>query len=307
MYSLTRRPAETTGHQMYCFNSIPIPTTKQTQTNLTQVYSAAASFVPKLTTKVLSYLNANPDDTILDIGCGDGHLTHIIHHSLASPSRITGLDASPSMITSARKSYPSIPFLVQDCTNLADYISAHPTTTTTRGAYTKVFSNAAMHWILAAPDTRAAFFSNVHALLAPGGKFVFEMGGAGNVAEVHATAMAALRAHGVGLADARAASPWFFPSDVWMRNALAEAGFVVEKVETECRPTQLTQMNDEGSGGLEGWIKLMCADYIAVVDETKRADVVQWMMEVLEPVMKREDESWWIGYVRLRGVARKGI
>jgi len=35
-----------------------------------QAYQNSASFVPKLATKVLSWLDAKPDDHILDIGCG---------------------------------------------------------------------------------------------------------------------------------------------------------------------------------------------------------------------------------------------
>jgi protein-L-isoaspartate O-methyltransferase len=33
-------------------------------------YQSAASFVPKLATKVLSWLDVKPDDVILDVGCG---------------------------------------------------------------------------------------------------------------------------------------------------------------------------------------------------------------------------------------------
>ena len=43
------------------------------QTNTTQAYQNAASFVPKLATKVLQYLDIQPDDVILDIGCGGKH------------------------------------------------------------------------------------------------------------------------------------------------------------------------------------------------------------------------------------------
>ena len=35
-----------------------------------KVYQKAASFVPKLATKVLGWLDVQPDDVILDVGCG---------------------------------------------------------------------------------------------------------------------------------------------------------------------------------------------------------------------------------------------
>jgi hypothetical protein len=52
------------------------------------------------------------------------------------------------------------------------------------GSYDKVFSNAAMHWILRPEERREDFFRGVHGALKPDGVFCFEMGGMGNVAEV---------------------------------------------------------------------------------------------------------------------------
>ncbi|EHK98121.1 putative Uncharacterized methyltransferase C70.08c [Glarea lozoyensis 74030] len=51
------------------------------------------------------------------------------------------------------------------------------------GTYDKVFSNAAMHWILRPVETRDEFFTGINSALKPGGIFCFEMGGQGNVAE----------------------------------------------------------------------------------------------------------------------------
>ena len=45
-------------------------------------------------------------------------------------------------------------------------------------------SNAALHWILRSPTTRHATLVAIFSALKPAGKFVFEMGGAGNVAEI---------------------------------------------------------------------------------------------------------------------------
>ena len=51
-------------------------------------------------------------------------------------------------------------------------------------SYDKVFSNAAMHWILRPENRREDFFRGVYGALKPNGVFCFEMGGMGNVAEV---------------------------------------------------------------------------------------------------------------------------
>jgi hypothetical protein len=172
--------------------------------------------------------------------------------------------------------------------------------------FKKVFSNAAMHWILRAEDTRISFFDDVFRVLQLGGTFVFEMGGRGNVSEVQAALTAVLH-HGFGVSlDAiQAANPWFFPSDTWMRQTLRNAGFVVEVCELVGRPTRLTE--GEGSGtGLGGWVRLMCAQFLELVPEADREGVVVKVVDALKEVCTDiADGSQWLGYVRLRVLARK--
>ncbi|KAK4499460.1 hypothetical protein PRZ48_009975 [Zasmidium cellare] len=255
-------------------------------------YNTAAGFVPKLTSKVLSYLDPQPDDSILDIGCGDGSLTSQI---AASGARVLGVDASRNFIETAREKYASdnCTFLLHDATDLSSCPEA------VEGNWDKIFSNAAMHWILRQPRTRQNFFQNLHRCLKKDGKFVFEMGGAGNVAEIQTSSIAALVHAGIPLQTAREAFPWFFPDVAWMRNTLEQSGFEVEVCELEYRPSRL------GEGALEGWIRLMCADMLEVVEEGRREGVVREMCGILETVLRREDGSMWLGYVRLRGVARR--
>src|SRR4051794_32037392 len=95
-------------------------------------------------------------------------------------------------------------------------------------------SNAALHWILRSPDTRLATLSAIFSALKPNGKFVFEMGGAGNVGEIQSALFFALIRHGgMSIAAAHAANPWFFPSEAWMRTKLEDIGFRVDKLELE--------------------------------------------------------------------------
>jgi hypothetical protein len=143
----------------------------------------------------------------------------------------------------------------------------------------------------------------IHGCLKPGGTYVFEMGGHGNVAEAKTALAYVLVKQGVPIERVREANPWFFPSDAWMRTALEEVGFQVENVELEYRPTKLT---GEANGGLAGWIRLMGAQLLDVLPEEKREAAVQEICDVLEDVVTRiEDGSQWLGYVRLRGIAKK--
>ncbi|OQE11962.1 hypothetical protein PENFLA_c067G09611 [Penicillium flavigenum] len=263
-----------------------------------EAYSASASFVhsAKLTGKLLASLDPKPTDKVLDVGCGDGKFTA---NFLPAIDSVLGIDSSASMIESANKDYASskASFRVVDCRYL------EKETSIVNGSWDKVISNAALHWILREESTRMSTLRAIYGCLKPGGTYVFEMGGHGNVSEVKTALVYAMVQQGIPIEQARKTSPWFFPSDTWMRNALEEIGFKVENVELEYRPTKLTT---DAKGGLEGWVRLMGAQFLDVLPEEKRDGVVQQICDVLQDVVTRvEDGSQWLGYVRLRGIAKK--
>lgn len=255
---------------------------------------------------MVSYLDPQPGEHILDLGCGDGVLTAQIAETI-SPGEIVGLDASSSMIATAQERFRSsssrkCSFHVQDCTEFppdarAKYLN---------GKWDKVFSNAALHWVLRDPTTRKDVLRAAYDALRPGGVFVFEMGGHGNVGEVHGALVAALLAQGYSPKEANERSPWFFPSTDWMRGALQDVGFEVDKVEIEYRPTRMTPKSADGAGGLEGWVRLMGAEFLADLDDAKRHEAVTLVVDILNTLITREEDgSQWLGYVRLRAIARK--
>lgn len=170
--------------------------------------------------------------------------------------------------------------------------------------FDKVFSNAALHWILSNPVYRDGVFKGVHSVLKDGGSFVFEMGGKGNVVEMRAAILSAVSKR-VDATTAREADPWFFPDEEWMRAALEKHGFVVEKMELEDRPTRL----EEGEGGgIEGWLRLMASRFFDVVGEEGsdvREECIREVVARLESECRTADGGHVIGYVRLRALARK--
>ena len=129
----------------------------------TELYEARHNFVWRLGEGVVELLAPRPGERILDLGCGPGQLTKKIAESGAE---VVGLDASPEMIGQARQNYPELRFILQDGATMQF-----------ENEFDAVFSNAALHWMLD-PD---AVVRGVARALRPGGRFVLEMGGKGNI------------------------------------------------------------------------------------------------------------------------------
>ncbi|KAI8256872.1 putative methyltransferase [Colletotrichum sp. SAR11_239] len=269
----------------------------------TEAYQHSASFVPKLATKVVGWLDVQKDDVILDIGCGgesllslppnlikptytnkpsDGILDVEFGKILAQGTgSLHGIDASPSMITAAEKlvadaGLSNCKFEVLDATKIA----TSSTPALQAPTFTKAFSNAALHWILRPPGAQISVFTAVRDALLPGAPLVLEMGGLGCVCEMR-TALLMAVSRRVGIDKAKEVDPWFFPDEAWLTNALENevGGWKVEKIEREWRPTIADR------GGVEGWCRLMGKELLdAVEDEGEREKCVREVADVLEHV-----------------------
>jgi trans-aconitate methyltransferase len=202
---------------------------------------------------------------------------------------------STAISTATKSSIKNSTFEVLDANKLIDASNLQ------QQSYDKVFSNAAMHWILRDQSSRTAFFDGVHGALKPGGTFVFEMGGMGNVGEMRAALLAAVGRR-IGIEKARAVDPWFFPDEEWMKRTLEEKGFVVEKSELAYRQTK-TETGQ--GGGIEGWVRLMGKQFFDALEEEGREECVKEVVEVLKTVSTCASGGEVIGYVRLRVKARK--
>jgi hypothetical protein len=77
-------------------------------------------------------------------------------------------------------------------------------------------------------------------------------------------------------------------------------GWKVERMEREYRPTKADE------GGIEGWVRLMGKQLFDVVsDEGEREECIKEACEILKTICASPGGGDWIGYVRLRGLARK--
>ncbi|MGW6422707.1 class I SAM-dependent methyltransferase [Nocardia sp. NPDC055053] len=72
------------------------------------LFSRPTDLDPDDTTFVLRHL-ADAEGPVLDLGCGPGHFTHVLHEAGLTA---TGIDLVPEFIAHARSHYPDVPFRV---------------------------------------------------------------------------------------------------------------------------------------------------------------------------------------------------
>jgi trans-aconitate 2-methyltransferase len=235
-------------------------------------YQARHSYVFEYGKAVLDLLAPQAGEWILDLGCGSGQLTAAIADGGAT---VIGMDASPEMLEEARAHYPHIEFRLG---NAADFSLETPVDA--------VFSNAVLHWVKNADDAAEC----IRRALKPGGRFVAEFGGHGNIRLV----LEAL--HGVlGRVD----TPWFYPSIGEYATILERHGLETREAWLIDRPTAL-----EGEDGMEDWLAMFCRDFVADRDAEGKRAVFHAVAERLRPTCYRGG-SWTADYRRLRIVAHK--
>ncbi|MGA2217967.1 MAG: methyltransferase domain-containing protein [Terracidiphilus sp.] len=241
----------------------------------TQAYEKNGAFVHGLAGGVLELLAPKAGEYILDLGCGDGQLTQRIALSGAS---VVGVDVSAEMVAAAR-----LRGLVANVAN-AEALPYR------RNEFDAVFSNAALHWV----RDQDAMMTQVHRVLKPGGRFVAEMGGHGNIAAIRVALMAVLARHGYG--DRENGVNYYPTPDAYMRR-LKRHGFEVEQIALIPRPTLLAE------SGMAGWLRTFRRGVLEGLPEGLRETVVEETVALLAPVLRHEDGNWTGDYVRLRFIA----
>ncbi|MBI1761299.1 MAG: methyltransferase domain-containing protein [Acidobacteria bacterium] len=239
------------------------------------LYDQKHSFVYEYGQDLLSLLQPQPAELILDLGCGTGHLTAQIAQSGA---RVIGLDHSAQMLETARQQYPQLEFVQGDASafSLPEACDA-------------VFSNAVLHWVTRAAEAAAC----IAQALKPGGRFVAEFGGQGNVANIVEAVQAVMTSH----TQAEVRHPWYYPSIGAYATLLEAQGLEVRQAFLFDRFTKL-----EGADGMRNWLTMFAESMFADLPVEAKETALTEIEARLRPTNFRAG-VWYADYRRLRVVA----
>jgi SAM-dependent methyltransferase len=240
-------------------------------------YAKNAAFVPALGADVLALLAPKPGEAILDLGCGDGVLTRAL---VATGAQVIGVDTSPDMVAAAQAK--GLDARIMDGQAL-----------TFSQAFDAVFTNAALHWML----NPKAVAHGVFQALKPGGRYVGECGGFGNIACVRAGVRAVLLNEGYTVPER---DPQWYATPNELKSVLEGAGFIDIQATLIPRPTPLPT-------GISGWLRTFRVGFLdgMGIPKDQQPAIITKIEAFLRPLLCDADGAWVADYVRLRFQAHK--
>lgn len=241
-------------------------------------YQNSFHFVPKYGEDVFNLLTVQPGASILDLGCGNGTLTQLLHDRGYA---VTGMDASEEMLKKARSEHPGLSLIHGDAANF-----------TLSSPVDAIFSNAVIHWIDA--NLQDSLIASVAKNLKQNGEFVFEFGGIGCAEAVHSTLEMIFNEKGLNYPRT-----FYFPSIGTYAPMLEKHGLRVEYAILFDRPTPQI-----GANGLKDWINMFIHVPFNGMDEVLKAEILDEAETRLRETLLN-DGTWYIDYVRIRMRARK--
>ncbi len=245
-----------------------------------------------------SQLDLQGNESVLDVGCGDGKITADFAATL-SQGKVVGVDSSPEMVAYATRTYPAsqYPNLSFACVDARCLDFANQ--------FDLVFSNATLHWV----DDHQTFLQvasqalRVHAVapLEDRGRLIISCGGQGNAADI-LQVFAEVTASSVWSAYFdRFENPYFFYGEQDYKRWLQQCGFRVRRLELV--PKDMTHV---GQAGLAGWIRTTWMPFTNRVPEQDRDRFIsQFVTLYLERIPLDSDGLAHVRMVRLEVDADK--
>jgi trans-aconitate methyltransferase len=246
------------------------------------LYDVSLKYISDYGKELVALLNPKKDELIVDLGCGTGSITNEI---AVSGAKLIGVDSSPSMIQRAKEKFPKIEFIEANATDFQISQKADA-----------VFSNAALHWIVA--EQQEIAIQNIRDNLKVGGRLVAEVGGKGNIQKIISSIDETVSAAGfdkVSFEDV-----FCFPSIGEYATLLEKNGYKVEMCHLFDRPTAILN----GINGFKDWVSVFGISFFQNVPSDKQSEIIDKAIKLMMNKLEKDDR-YFADYVRLRVIARK--
>lgn len=213
--------------------------------------------------ELLSRLQLVGNESLLDIGCGDGKVTAEIACFLKE-GKVVGIDTSEEMLALAKdkypqSSYPNVSFHKEDACTMSF-----------SEEFDVIFSNAALHWVI----DHKPVLHGIHQSLKPGGRVIVQMGGKGNASQVVNVIDDVMKREQWQEYFENFIFPYGFYSPDEYAPWLRDAGF--EIISLELKPKDMIHQSQEE---FAGWFRTTWLPYIHQIPEPLRNEFIDLVVD----------------------------
>ncbi len=203
--------------------------------------------------ELISKLNLQGNESLLDIGCGDGKITASIANKL-STGRVVGIDRSESMIEHAVNKFdlPNLSFHAMDATEISLVEK-----------FDIAFSNAVLHWV----HDHKSVLSTLKKHLASNGKILFQMGGYCNAEDIQTVIGELITSDQWQKYFSGFIVPYRFCKIEDYEQWLRETGYEQKRI--ELIPKDMVHGNVDG---LKGWLRTTWFPYTDRLPDNKKEE-----------------------------------
>jgi trans-aconitate 2-methyltransferase len=246
--------------------------------------------------RVLERLAPDPNERILDLGCGTGRLTAELF-AVMREGLVVAVDRSQTMLQQAAAQntqhagpHPVDPAKVPARIHVVRADGLHLPFSDTFDA---VLSTATFHWIL----DHDLLFASIYRALVPGGRLVAQCGGSGNLAAMLARADALRAREPFAPYFTAWTDPWNFATVPDTITRLGHAGFTAIDVWLESTPTTLPDRDT-----YREFLWTVCVrEHVSRLPEDLRPQ----FLDALTELAAAESPPFTLDYWRLNIYARK--
>ncbi|MBN1780843.1 methyltransferase domain-containing protein [bacterium] len=223
-------------------------------------YADNSSAQKKWASELMAKLHLEGHEAVLDIGCGDGRIAYEIAGRLPDGS-VTGIDLSESMIALASRNFQrdNLQFIVMDATDIR-----------LESRVDVAFSNAVLHWV----RNHEQMLNGLKKVLSPDARILFQMGGAGNAADVASCVETVIARNAWTGYFTGFEFPYYFYDVKDYKKWLPACGY--RPVRIERIPKDMVHGDREG---LSGWLRTTWFPYTDRIPGEKRETFLDEVLE----------------------------
>lgn len=249
-------------------------------------YKRASKHQKEWGNKLISELTLGGNETILDLGCGDGVLTEQLS-ALAAKGNVIGIDASVGMINTAKKlEKENLSFICMDI-NAMDFTNQ----------FDVIFSNAALHWV----KNHRKLMENSFRALKTNGIIKWNFAGDGNCSNFFETVNAVMIDDAYKEYFVNFEFPWFLPSKIEYEKLALNTGFKEIEIDFENADRYFSD-GDE----MIKWIdQPSLVPYINHIPDEKKESFRKRVIDIMIEKTKQPDGSCFETFRRINITAMK--